>query len=108
MPLHARAAIARFAGAVLAMLFIAISLVGPASAATTGTISGTVTDAATKKPVPGAVVTASAPSGRASATADANGFFNLNGLAPDTYTVLISTKGYQDVAIAGVTVVQDQ
>ncbi|MDB5094311.1 MAG: Outer rane receptor for ferrienterochelin and colicin, partial [Candidatus Eremiobacteraeota bacterium] len=42
------------------------------------------------------------------ATADANGFFNLNGLAPDTYTVLISTKGYQDVAIAGVTVVQDQ
>jgi Carboxypeptidase regulatory-like domain/TonB-dependent Receptor Plug Domain len=108
MPLHVRAAIVRFAGAALAMLFIAISLVGPASAATTGTISGTVVDAATKKAVPGAVVTASAPSSRGSATADANGFFNLNGLAPDTYTVTITTKGYQPVVIAGVTVVQDQ
>ncbi|MDB5042401.1 MAG: Outer rane receptor for ferrienterochelin and colicin [Candidatus Eremiobacteraeota bacterium] len=108
MPHPVRTAIVRFAGAALAVLFIAISLIGPASASTTGTISGTVVDAATRKPVPGAVVTASAPSGRGSATADANGFFNLNGLAPDTYTVSVSTKGYQDVVIAGVTVVQDE
>src|SRR5260370_35379976 len=44
-----RSAIARSVGVTLAVLFIAISLVFPASAATTGTISGTVVDAATKK-----------------------------------------------------------
>jgi hypothetical protein len=108
MPHYVRSAIVRFAGAAFAALFIAISLVGPASAATTGTILGTVVDGATKKPVQGAVVTAAAPSGRGSATTDANGFFNLYGLAPDTYTVSISTKGYLDVVIPGVTVVQDQ
>ena len=102
-----RTGASRFIAAALAALFVAIALAGPASAATTGTISGTVIDAA-KKPVAGAVVTASAPSGRGSATADGSGFYNIYGLAPDTYTVSISAKGYDDVVLSGVTVVQDQ
>jgi hypothetical protein len=108
MPTLLRNDISRIIAAALAALFVAISLAGPASAATTGTISGTVTDAATKKPIAGATVTASAPSGRGTATSDANGFYNIYNLAPDTYTVSITTKGYDDVVTSGVTVVQDQ
>jgi hypothetical protein len=107
MQYHVRTGAFRVIGAVLAALFVVMTLAGPAFAATTGTISGTVVDAA-KKPVAGAIVTASAPSGRGTATADAAGFYNIYGLAPDTYTVSISAKGYEDVVLSGVTVVQDQ
>jgi Carboxypeptidase regulatory-like domain/TonB-dependent Receptor Plug Domain len=98
----------RFIGAALVALFAVIALLGPASAATTGTISGTIIDSTTKKPIAGAVVVAAAPSGRGTATTDANGFYNIYNLAPDTYAVSITTKGYQDVLVNGVTVVQDQ
>jgi hypothetical protein len=108
MPNLLRTGISRLVAAALAVLFVAITIAGPVSAATTGTISGTVTDAATKKPIPGAIVTASAPSGRGTATSDANGFYNIYNLAPDTYAVSITIKGYDDVVTSGVTVVQDQ
>ncbi|HEX3464279.1 MAG TPA: carboxypeptidase regulatory-like domain-containing protein [Candidatus Elarobacter sp.] len=100
--------VVRYLGAALAALFVVLSLIGPVSAATTGSISGTVVDNATKKPLAGASVTASAPSGRGTATTDANGFYNIYNLAPDTYTVSITAKGYEDVVLQGVTVVQDQ
>jgi hypothetical protein len=100
--------VARYLGAALAALFVVLSLIGPVSAATTGSISGTVTDAATKKPLAGATITASAPSGRGTATTDANGFYNIYNLAPDTYAVSITARGYDDVVVQGVTVVQDQ
>lgn len=108
MPQLLRTALSRFGAVMLAALFVAFALAGPASAATTGTISGTVTDTATKKPIPGAIVTASSPSGRGTATSDASGFYNIYNLAPDTYTVSITIKGYDDVVTSGVTVVQDQ
>jgi hypothetical protein len=98
----------RLFGAALAALFAAAGLLGPVSAATTGTVSGTVTDSTTKKPIAGAVVVAASPSGRGTATSDANGFFNIYNLAPDTYTVSITSKGYDDFVTSGVTVVQDQ
>ena len=104
---HLRTQMFRFVAGPLAVLLVALALAGPASAATTGTISGTVADAATKKPIAGVTVTASAPSGRGSATTDNNGFYNINGLAPDTYTVSIAFKGYDTVTQSGVTVVQD-
>jgi hypothetical protein len=103
-----RTALRRFIAAALAVLFVATALAGPASAATTGTIQGTVTDAVSKKPIPGVAVTAASPSGRASATTDANGFFNIYNLAPDTYTVSMTLRGYQEVVLGGITVVQDQ
>jgi hypothetical protein len=83
-------------------------LSGAAQAATTGTIQGTIIDAATKKPVVGATVTAVAPSGRSSATTDAAGFYNLFNLSPDTYTVSVTLNGYRPIIVNGVTVVQDQ
>ncbi|HEY0394304.1 MAG TPA: carboxypeptidase regulatory-like domain-containing protein [Candidatus Elarobacter sp.] len=99
---------ARFIGAALAALFAVLALAGPAAAAQTGTISGTVVDAATKQPLAGATVTASSPSGRGSATTDASGFYNIYNLAPDTYAVSIAAKGYEGLVLGGVTVVQDQ
>ncbi len=99
--------ISAFIGAALAVLFVALTLALPAIAGTTGTISGTLSDAA-KKAVAGATVTAAAPSGRGSATTDANGFYVINNLSPDTYTVSFAAKGYQGLVVSGVTVVQDQ
>ena len=84
-----------------------VSSVLPAQAATTGNISGTITSS-TNTPIAGAKITATAPSGRYSATTDAKGFFSIAGVVPDTYTILITAPGYQDVSVAGVTVFQDQ
>jgi len=93
----------------LAAVFIGVlALCAPVAAATTGTISGTVTVSDTKKPLAGASVVAASPSGTGSASSDANGFYNINGLAPDTYTVTIKANGYERVVLAGITVVQDQ
>jgi hypothetical protein len=108
MQQHVGTRVTRYLGAALAALFVVLSLIGPVAAATTGSISGTVVDNATKKPLAGATVTASAPSGRGTATTDANGFYNIYNLAPDTYTVSITAKGFDDVVLQGVTVVQDQ
>jgi hypothetical protein len=84
------------------------STAGYASAGTTGTISGTITDATTGKPLTGASVTAASPSLRETSTTNDKGFFVLQALSPDTYVVSVSVQGY-DVAIeSGVTVVQDQ
>ena len=44
MQYHVRTGVNRFIGAALAALFVVIALVGPVSAATTGTISGTLVD----------------------------------------------------------------
>jgi Carboxypeptidase regulatory-like domain/TonB-dependent Receptor Plug Domain len=106
--LHVRTRLTRFIVAVPAAFLLALALAAPAFALTTGSVSGTVTDAATKKPLAGVTVTAAAPSGRGTATTDANGFFNINNLAPDTYTVSLAGKGYDQVVLAGITVVQDQ
>ncbi|MDB5073660.1 MAG: TonB-dependent receptor [Candidatus Eremiobacteraeota bacterium] len=103
-----RTRLVRFIGAALAAVFVVLGLMGPVSAATTGSISGTVVDSTTGKPVAAAAVTASAPSGRGAATTDANGFYNIYNLAPDTYAVSIRAKGYNDVLVSGVTIVQDQ
>ena len=105
---HVRTGLSRFIGAALAAFLVVIALAGPASALTTGSISGTLTDAATKKPLAGATVTAASPSGRGSSTSDANGFYNISNLSPDTYTVSLTAKGYEDLVFSGVTVVQDQ
>ncbi|HTJ26920.1 MAG TPA: TonB-dependent receptor [Candidatus Limnocylindria bacterium] len=107
---HLRAKFARWSCFVLVVLMIAATLRVPAFAQslTAGAIEGTVTDAVTKKPVAGAVVTAAAPSGRGTARTDANGFYAIQNLAPDTYAIAIGIPGYEPVNISGVTVLQDQ
>jgi len=77
--------------------FAAVALAAPAARGaelTTGAILGNVETTA-GKPLAGAAVTATAPSGRYSATSDASGRFTILGVSPDTYVVSVTLKGYE-------------
>ncbi|GAC1578574.1 MAG: hypothetical protein NVS3B7_12230 [Candidatus Elarobacter sp.] len=103
-----RNTLGRIATAALVALFLTIFFAAGASAATTGSISGTILEASTNKPLQGVAVVAASPSGRGTATTDAGGFFNISGLAPDTYTVSFTLRSYDTFISNGVTLVQDQ
>ncbi len=77
-------------------------------AGTTGSLTGTVIDQATKAPIAGAKVTAASPSQSATLTTDANGHYAFISLAPDTYTVSVEKTGREPFSISGVTVQADQ
>jgi hypothetical protein len=79
----------------------------PALGGTTGEIQGFVTDVVLQ-PLSGVSVAAVAPSGRALASTDSNGFYSFNGLPPDSYTVTFSKDGYLTQTMSGVTSIQDQ
>lgn len=79
-----------------------------ALAGTTGAIQGTVTDTTSGAPIAGVIVSASALSQTAKTTTDARGFYALNGLTPDTYTVSFQAQGYESTSQPGVTAAQDQ
>ena len=79
-----------------------------ALAATTGTISGTVTDARTGAPLANVAVMAVSLSQTANSKSDAHGFYSLLSLGADTYTVTFNLNGYESATASGVTVVQDQ
>src|SRR5579863_2411816 len=77
-------------------------------AGTTGSLTGTVVDAATKAPIAGASVTATSPSQVARVTTDASGRFTFISLAPDTYTIRVEHAGFEILSIAGISVFADQ
>ncbi len=109
---HARSAVG-FVRAWLSALVIfglVLAAAGPAFAVggQTGALQGTVVDGATKAPVAGARITAAAPSARYTATTDKNGFFQLNGVTVDTYSLSISAPGYETFTLSGVTIQGDQ
>lgn len=79
-----------------------------ALAGTTGAITGTVRNSSSSAPIADVVVSAVSPSGAASATTDAHGFYNIPSLLPDTYTVSFSKSGYEPRSTAGVVVYADQ
>jgi hypothetical protein len=89
-------------------LFLVTSSAVPAFAqtATTGTISGTVTDSAGVK-LASVGVTAVAPSSRYTATTNKAGFFSMIGVQPDTYTITFQVSGYEEYRLTGVTVSQN-
>ena len=89
-----------FAGACIAPL--------PAFAGNTGSITGTVRESNTGTPVANVKVTATAPSGSGSATTNAQGFYSINGLIPDTYTLSFQGTGYDPSTSPGIFVQQDQ
>ena len=90
--------------AALTMLFLSIA---PASAGTTGNISGTVIDASTRAPVAGVRIGAVSPSQSSSATTDSNGRFTILSLTPDTYTISLEKQGYDASSLGGITVTAD-
>src|SRR5580693_6502279 len=72
---------------------------GAAMAGTLGGVSGTVTDASTGAPLPGAVVRISSGSQVVTVTTDSKGHYIAMSLQPDNYTISASKTGYQDVAV---------
>lgn len=90
----------------LLLAFVLCSMPSAFAQTTTGNIQGTVTDSQGNTKLAGVAVTAVAPSGRYSATTDQTGFYSMNGVSPDTYTVTFTTKGYETYSLSGVTVVQ--
>jgi hypothetical protein len=79
-----------------------------ALAGTTGTLTGTLTDTSTGKPVADAKISVTSPSQNSATTTDAGGHFTFIALMPDTYTVSMSKDGYAPQSIAGVTIFADQ
>ncbi len=93
----------------IAFVVAAIALVrAGAFAGTTGSITGTATDAKTNLPLTGATVSVASPSQRATATTDAKGHFAFVSLSPDTYTISVTDAGYESFVNAGVIVSPDQ
>jgi hypothetical protein len=83
--------------ALFALIVVALATssgIAAAAEATTGIITGTATSDS-GLPLPGVVVSAASPSGRAATTTDARGHFTLLGLASDTYEVSAQAGGYQ-------------
>ena len=91
-------------------LVVGIVLGAPlvAQAGNTGSIIGTVRDSSSGQPLANVHVTATSPSDSRSAVSDATGFFSLNSLTPDSYTVSFSLSGYDASSNPGVLVQQDQ
>jgi hypothetical protein len=76
---------------------LALLFAGYASAQTTGTIIGVVTDASTGKPVAGAVVIATSPNlqGEQTVVTDASGNYRLVQLPPGDYKLAVQLEGYK-------------
>ncbi len=95
-----------FAAIALAMTGLLVPLA--ASAGTTGTITGTVTDTTTGAAIANVQVAASSPTQSASATTNAKGFFAVQQLSPDEYTISFQAPGYEASSVAGFAVFQEQ
>ena len=89
---------------------LALLFASTASAQTTGTILGVVTDASTGKPVAGAVIIATSPSlqGEQTAVTDNNGSFRLPQLPPGDYKLAVQLDGYKPAERSDVTVRLDK
>jgi hypothetical protein len=92
----------------LTSAFMMTALVPHAAlAGTTGTIAGVVTDVATGAPIANVHVTAASSSQTESTTTNSAGFYSLQALTPDTYTVSFQGTGYTPTNQPGITVQQD-
>jgi len=92
-----------------AWVFLFVLLQGTwALAGTTGTLSGSVTEASSNAPITGATITVASPSQTVSATTDARGRFTFASLLPDTYIVSVQKTGYDAASVGGVTIFADQ
>ena len=94
-------------GALLAFVLF-FNSVGTLFASTTGGISGTVTGAQGGQGLAGVKVAAVSPSSRYGGVTDGKGFFSLQGMDTDTYTLSFELAGYQPQSITGVNVFADQ
>jgi hypothetical protein len=89
---------------------LAVLFAGVASAQTTGTVIGVVTDASTGKPAAGAVVIATSPSlqGQQTAVTDNAGSFRITLLPPGDYSLTVQLGGYKDASRSDLTIRSDK
>ncbi len=80
----------------------------PASAGSTGNLTGTVLGTSTGAPIAGAAVSATSPTGDYRAVTDKRGFYSIVNMSPDSYTVTVSAPGFNTASVNGVQVFQDQ
>lgn len=92
----------------LVLAFVAKSSPQSASAASGGTIVGTVYASGSAKPIANARVTAVSPSSRYATVTDANGQFKIPGVELETYSISVEAPGYEPYSRAGVTVTADE
>ncbi len=85
---------------------LALLFAGIASAQTTGTVIGVVTDASTGKPVTGALVVATSPAlqGEQTAVTDATGNFRIQLLPPGQYKLAVQLEGYKPAERSDITI----
>ncbi len=94
--------------AALLTLALGASTLSPAFAGTTGSLSGTVVDVQTGKPIADVHVTVSSPSQSATTATNAAGKYVFVSLMPDTYVVSLAKTGYESVSVAGISIFADQ
>jgi hypothetical protein len=89
---------------------LVLALATPASAQTTGGLSGQIIDAQTQNPVPDAVVIATSPAlqGEQTAVTDGTGTFEITLLPSGSYTINVQREGYQPFTQSGLTVRLDR
>ena len=80
-----------------AALLAAAGLSPPSAMAqtTTGVITGSVTDAATRRGLPDVVVEVAGPTGEQVAVTDSSGSYRIPNLPPGAYSVRVSNEGYR-------------
>lgn len=76
----------------------ALLYAAPARAQGSGVLTGTVTDSATKKPLPDVVVTVTSPvlQGEQTVVTDKTGAYRVPNLPPGTYTLHFVADGFKD------------
>ncbi|GAC1417126.1 MAG: hypothetical protein NVSMB5_07640 [Candidatus Velthaea sp.] len=98
-----------FVASALALAFLMSSaLPSLAVGGITGNLQGVIVDAQSQAPLKNVAISAASPAGRYSALTDAKGFFQINGMTVDTYTVVATAAGYEVLTLSGVTVQGDQ
>lgn len=101
----------RILTAILTVAVFGSTLVGENSgalAASTGQISGTITDAKTKAPLANVTIAANSPSSHYTSKTDANGHFAIVGVDIDTYTLSAQLPGYDPYSLTGANVTADE
>ena len=93
-----------FKHALVALTFALAASAGIAQAPPS-TITGTIVDASTKKPISDAVVTATSPSlkGERSTNTDPQGSYRLPDLPPGTYALSVQADGYKPYTRSNIT-----
>ena len=106
---HAKAGLRSALACALLLAFVLCSMPSAFAQTVTGTIQGTITSSSqANTKLAGVAVAAVAPSGRYVATTDQNGFFTMQGVSSDTYSVTFTRTGYETFTLSGVTVSQGQ